>query len=75
MSEEKIKPCPFCGADANLRTGNARKRVFGIIPYAEVGCTKCPWAKVRQFAPQHPGLEVGYAVSIWNQRYEVKYGE
>lgn len=51
MSEE-LKPCPFCGHDAN---------VFGVRGIVEVVCPNCQ-------ASTGPRLSAQHAIADWNRR-------
>ena len=56
MSEQKLKPCPFCGSDASMETG--------IVQGAQrsmVGCTGCP-------ALMSPHRDKEQLVKTWNAR-------
>ena len=61
MSE--LKPCPFCGEPARIRSEACTE---GVIFYAECGnrlCSVHPW--VSATTPK-------VAAEIWNRRAEVK---
>ena len=73
MTEIRLKPCPFCGADAQLY----------VIPYSaltplyEVECTRCS-AKIGRFKETYQASK-GYlhftseqeAAEAWNKRAEL----
>lgn len=59
MSENELKPCPFCGSE-NMRTGN-EKYITGKDIYIE--CTKCS-ARI-QICAEYGEEEL---VKMWNNR-------
>jgi len=54
----KLKPCPFCG-------GNAEYAYYPATNFELVGCGKCE----IQMEANHGG---GWAVKKWNRRAKVK---
>ncbi len=56
MSEQRLKPCPFCGSDAEIETGI----VQGLLRFM-VGCTGCP-------ALMSPHKDKEQLVKTWNAR-------
>lgn len=58
MSEEKLKPCPFCGGEAILKTNHGfNKEVISSFTY----CEECGVA-TRSYALEKTAIEA------WNRR-------
>ena len=61
MTTTKLKPCPFCGGEAQLRS----QKIYGGESYW-VLCRKC-------FSTQEPyHTKAVEAIAAWNRRYPVK---
>ncbi len=64
MSEEKLKPCPFCGGKALINEIPPHKHILVDLPDCEgecfIECTKCSCA-ISAGTKQK-------AISIWNRR-------
>ena len=58
----ELKPCPFCGGEANLEKINTRKRIFSqlLVGYV-VSCQCCD-------AQGGIELDIPRAVNLWNRR-------
>lgn len=56
--EEQLKPCPFCGGKARLKTW-----VIDLETYYIVNCRKC---EVKPSTARHTNIK--YAVKAWNKR-------
>lgn len=66
---ETLKPCPFCGGEAELVTGTRRDGEY-IENCAFVRCERCG-AKTYEFHECMTAEEVqGYATDVWNERAE-----
>lgn len=72
---EQLKPCPFCGGEANIKMTN--KREVGWTIWCE--CNRCH-AKAQGYCPNMQnedktlnGIEdcKTYAIEAWNRRVEV----
>jgi len=61
MNEYTLLPCPFCGGEAELRTGDLA---------ATVRCKSCYASIEWQIRPRQPGPldEIDLAVGSWNAR-------
>lgn len=68
MSEIKLKPCPFCGGEAELYSMKRDKRkVLGIYyKVATIKCKRCP-AKI-EVAGQDNDRAFKNAAKLWNRR-------
>lgn len=68
MSEIKLKPCPFCGGEAELYSMKRDKRkVLGIYHMiATIKCKRCP-AKI-EVAGQDNDRAFKNAAELWNRR-------
>ena len=68
MSEIKLKPCPFCGGEAELYSMKRDKRkVLGIYyMIATIKCKSCP-AKI-EVAGQDSDRAFKNAAKVWNRR-------
>lgn len=68
MSEIKLKPCPFCGGEAELYSMKRDKRkVLGIYyMIATIKCKRCP-AKI-EVAGQDNDRAFKNAAELWNRR-------
>lgn len=63
MSKIKLKPCPFCGAEAMLET-----EVQGYTSIVRIKCICCR-ATTRVFRDSdHDGSYIFNAVEAWNRR-------
>lgn len=63
MSDEKLKPCPFCGGKARMNPIGGFGPVDGptLWDIISVECSKCgAWGGVRKKA--------GWAIKAWNRR-------
>jgi Lar family restriction alleviation protein len=60
--EEQLKPCPFCGGKARLKTW-----VIDLETYYIVCCRKC---EVMPCTASHTNIK--YAVKAWNKRGDKK---
>lgn len=68
MREIKLKPCPFCGGEAEwYRTKRDKRKVFGIYHMiATIKCKSCT-AEVHQ-AGYDADKAFENAANIWNRR-------
>lgn len=68
MSEIKLKPCPFCGGQAELySTKRDKRKVLGIYHMiATIKCKSCP-AEIKQ-AGQDNDRAFKNAAELWNRR-------
>ena len=81
MSSDELKPCPFCGGDAETR--RARQQSDGSWFPAMCGCRRCDvWMygddtyRTRGFARESDYEEsMGQAVRRWNDRPKHVAGE
>jgi Lar family restriction alleviation protein len=58
MTEEEIKPCPFCGSKATYTVGNKQYRITDLVM-----CTKCDATIEVEDDP-------GSALKQWNRRFK-----
>ena len=63
MNKIKLKPCPFCGAEAILETD-----VQGHTSIARVKCICCRTATQVFVDSDHDGNYIFDAVESWNRR-------
>ncbi|WP_458726197.1 Lar family restriction alleviation protein [Alteromonas macleodii] len=56
MSEQKLKPCPFCGSDASMETG-----IVQGLQRSMISCTRCP-------VLMSPHRDKEQLVKAWNER-------
>ena len=49
---EALKPCPFCGSDASIKSGN----LYMDVAY-RVECSKC-FAMTARFLVNHPKVDL-----------------
>ena len=65
-SEIKLKPCPFCGAKAELLSG-----YYNALESARVECTECN-ASIYMDSDDYPAMDVdsmeGSVIEQWNRR-------
>lgn len=70
---EELKPCPFCGGDAELDTMQAYRNIStkGLAYQAAVYCTQCSAHMTFCYADA-PGIPregvVADTINNWNQR-------
>jgi hypothetical protein len=56
----KLKPCPFCGSDAEIMESGSRTNNFAV---------RCPAFDVCEISPSTDWwLERGDAIDAWNKR-------
>lgn len=69
--ENKLKPCPFCGGEAEImRLKTLNIDPSKIMPYYICGCPNCGcWFNTDEFHTEEE------AVVMWNTRTEVKDDE
>ena len=69
----KLKPCPFCGGQAELDSKQAfREFVSGKISDAvAVYCTKCS-AEISVCVPDVPDIQPEQLVDMWNTQSPVE---
>lgn len=68
MAEIKLKPCPFCGGEAEIK----RRVGFGFgIELAYVECTSCG-AQTKMIDPSLKYCANDKAAELWNKREEEK---
>jgi len=67
----KLKPCPFCGGQAELDSQQSfREFVSGKISRSvAVYCTKCS-AEISVCIPDVPDVQPEQLADMWNQRAE-----
>ena len=72
---DELKPCPFCGGEAELRTGMEGSLVPHLA-YALCTCKKCGSNSASFNDTAHNGKYVFDAIEAWNRREngEVKKG-
>lgn len=58
---EKLKNCPFCGAEARI-VHKARRKISGRDDYVFGNCVYCPECNAEIFSP------IGRAEELWNRR-------
>lgn len=69
---DKLKPCPFCGGEANAYCRKGRYGIFGYIAceYCGVETRK---KKLNAYSVDDPGIFEQYAfeelVVMWNRRW------
>ena len=63
MTDIKLKPCPFCGGEAKIRTKTFD--IFNVAAY--VYCTRCG-AKTGLFEANVNRAAVEEAKELWNKR-------
>lgn len=73
MENIKLKPCPFCGRQAQMRTSYSE---LSEMDYSYVICMRCG-ARGTTYASKRiddiPGAKVRAAMA-WNTRYREKEG-
>lgn len=66
---ETLKPCPFCGGEAEMFAGEYRDGGC-VANYAYVRCKRCG-TRTYEFREHMTSDEVmGYAAEVWNERAE-----
>ena len=58
----ELKPCPFCGGDAEEKRGTA-SQLFRPTEYYYIHCKSCGATGKAEFVPKH-------AAAAWNRRVE-----
>jgi len=61
---EKLKPCPFCGGDARVRTWTDACELFAVVK-----CTQCgAESNMADDGTKTKGENIADAVASWNKR-------
>ena len=61
---EKLKPCPFCGGDAKVRTWTDACELFAVVK-----CTQCgAESNMADDGTKTKGENIADAVASWNKR-------
>lgn len=67
----ELKPCPFCGGKAEIRTAYIEKETKNVPLYSYVMCMKC-FSKTMDFSyknAEHTGVNPSEAAAkAWNHR-------
>ena len=78
MSERKLKPCPFCGGEAEVRTKILELVTKDVPIESYVTCTKC-FASTSGFsykdADRKGIVPAEEAAKAWNRRIEAEGSE
>lgn len=67
---EQLKSCPFCGCDAEVRTGYAttkHDKTKEVPVYVYVRCNRC-LCQTTEFMTRNNKNAYGDAIKAWNRR-------
>lgn len=63
MSKEKLKPCPFCGGEGQIKT-----EIDGNDLLAYIFCDNCCASTDKFIDVDYNGKNIDYAKKAWNRR-------
>ena len=69
MENVELKKCPFCGGEAELKTGISTTTTFNFEhPTFKVWCAKCGAGTKEVMDIKRNGSGLAEVVNIWNRR-------
>lgn len=69
----ELKPCPFCGGEARLRTGVTSG--LSTRPIAWVKCKSCEISTPALIDSHTDGVNISEVIDMWNKRVDKEVDE